>query len=248
MDSQPALDAEPDDDNQTPEYQSLSGAAVLALILGLASPLALAMPALLVVPAAAICVALLAQRKIRDSAGTQTGVAVARWGLALAVLFAAVALTHKPVRDTIYRRQLTQVADRWFNLLAEDRIDDSLKLLSGQATANLRPAPRGPGETAPPEAEILAIVREKLRADPVARCLIGKQAPLEVALISSEGATEMDGGRDAISGQFTITSQGDGTPCRVMVQGVRLLPYVASGQPWRIDRWAEVTDAPAEAR
>ncbi len=243
MEVNPVSDGDPIAEPAAPEYQSLSGAAVMALVLGLASPLALALPVLLVVPAAAVGMAILAHRKIRDSAGTQTGAAVARWGVALALVSATTALAHGPVRDAIYRRQLTEVAQRWFNLLAEDRIDDSLALLSGQAAANLRPPSRGPGATPPPEAEVLTIVREKMRSDPIARCLSGKKTPL-VVTVNSATESAADGGRAMMSAEFTVTGAGDAEPCHVMVQGVRMAHYVASGQPWRIERWGDTAEAP----
>lgn len=243
MEVTPVTDRDSSADPGAPEYQSLSGAAVMALVLGLASPLALALPVLLVIPAAAVCLAILAQRKIRDSAGTQTGAAVARWGVALALISATAALAHGPVRDAIYRRQLTEIAQRWFNLLAEDRIDDALALLSGQATSNLRPPSRGPGETPPPEAEVLTIVREKMRTDPIARCLSGKKTPLVVTVLSATESA-IDGGRTMLSAEFTVAGAGDENSCRIMVQGVRLAHYVVNGQPWRIERWGETAAAP----
>lgn len=244
MEANSAIDGDPALLPATPEYQSLSGAAVLAFVLGLASPLALADPALLAVPAAAVCMAILAQRKIRDSAGTQTGVTVARFGLALALISATAALAHGPVRDALYRRQSAEVAQRWFTLLAEDRIDDAMALLGGQAAAGLQPPARSPGDKPLPREEALTVAREKLRSDPVVRCLNGKKTPLTVAMTPDAAPPLIDSGRATLAAEFTITGASDQPPCRVSLQFVRYSAYSVSGQPWRIERWAESATKP----
>ena len=66
------------------EYVAVNGAAVFALLLGLASMLALLEEVLLVIPLTAVVVAVIAWRQINQSNGTQTGKGL----VAIALLFA----------------------------------------------------------------------------------------------------------------------------------------------------------------
>jgi hypothetical protein len=66
------------------EYVAVNGAAVFALLLGLASMLALLEEVLLVIPLTAIVVGIIAWRQINQSNGTQTGKGL----VAIAMLFA----------------------------------------------------------------------------------------------------------------------------------------------------------------
>jgi hypothetical protein len=66
------------------EYVAVNGAAVFALLLGLASMLALLEEVLLVIPLTAIVVGIIAWRQVNQSNGTQTGKGL----IAIAMLFA----------------------------------------------------------------------------------------------------------------------------------------------------------------
>jgi hypothetical protein len=74
----------------TQEYVAINVAAVLTLLLGIASALALVTSLLLVIPVAGVVCGIVALRQIGDSNGTQTGRGIAWGGIALSVLFAAV--------------------------------------------------------------------------------------------------------------------------------------------------------------
>jgi hypothetical protein len=74
----------------TQEYVAINVAAVLALLLGIASALALVWSLLLIIPLAGVVCGIVALYQIADSNGTQTGRGIAWSGIALSVLFAAV--------------------------------------------------------------------------------------------------------------------------------------------------------------
>jgi hypothetical protein len=222
------------------DYRSVSGLAVLALALGLASPAALIAPVMMVVPAAAVGAALLAERGIRTSGGALTGVALARCGLALALASVGAAVMRGPVRDELLRRQAVPAAERWFVLLADGRDEDALALLSGQGASMIYP-PREPGQPPLPEEESKTIALGNLHNDPVARCLRGKKAPLVVRL-EAAGGPLFESGRARIDADFTVSDGAEGEPCRIHVQCVRSF-YGTAEQPWRIERWSLV---PAE--
>jgi hypothetical protein len=244
MDASAAAEAA-DMDAATAEYRSVSGRAVLALALGLASPAALIAPVLMVVPAAAVGAALLAERGIRSSGGVLTGVALARCGLALALASVGAAAVRAPVRDALLLRQAMPAAERWFGLLAEGRDEEAFSLLSGQGAAMLYPAAE-PGQPPTPAEEAKTIALEHLRNDPVARCLRGKKAPLVVRLQQPAGPPLWEGGRARIDADFTVSDGGEGEPCRIHVQCVRSF-YGTAEQPWRIERWSLAPPITAQA-
>ena len=68
-------------------YRSLSGLAVLALLLGLLSVVALAHPAAWSIPLAAIVCAIIARRRIARRSDTLMGSSLATFGLVLALFF-----------------------------------------------------------------------------------------------------------------------------------------------------------------
>ncbi len=74
----------------TQEYVAINVAAVVALLLGLASALAMVASLLLVIPLAGVVCGIVALYQIKDSNGTQTGRGIAWTGIALSVLFAAL--------------------------------------------------------------------------------------------------------------------------------------------------------------
>jgi hypothetical protein len=82
----------------TQEYIAINGAAVAALLLGLASILAIVSPILLTVPFTAILIAVIAIRQVRNSGGTQAGVGLSVLGIVFALGFVA-AVGGKQVLD-----------------------------------------------------------------------------------------------------------------------------------------------------
>jgi hypothetical protein len=74
----------------TQEYVAINVAAVMTLLLGLASALAMVTSLLLVIPVAGVVCGIVALYQIKDSNGTQTGKGIAWTGIALSVLFAAL--------------------------------------------------------------------------------------------------------------------------------------------------------------
>ena len=222
----------------TDEYRSLSPLAAVALILGLLSPTALVTPLLLVVPASAAGAALLALAKIRSSDRAQTGARMAQWGLALAVVFGVATFVRDPVRAALMRRQTATLARDWLTLLAEGRIDDSLRLVGSRAIQSLGP-PQGDPSAEPPKAEdVMVIVRSKMQSDSVAERVAKLKPPLVVTeLPGSSSAPIADGTRIMLSQDFLVRGDQSSQSCRVQLQFTRLPAYEAEGRPWRIDSW-----------
>ena len=128
-----------------PEYRSLCGLSVVALLLGLASPLALLGPVLEIVPLAGVAVALMALAKIAASGDGLTGAAFARCGLVLAIVFGVALPVRALVRNELLIRQVDPIARDWMAQLAEDRFDVATDRLTAAAKARLQP----PSDTPP---------------------------------------------------------------------------------------------------
>jgi hypothetical protein len=235
------------DHDETGDYQSLSPLAAIALVLGLLSPAALIHPILMILPLAAAGTALLALGRIRSSGGALTGANVARWGLALAVVFGAATLVRTPVRNALIRRQTTAVAEDWLTAIAKGRIDDSFRLLGSRGMQSLGPPPGGPEAEPPKMEDVLVIARANLRAAPITKYLAGRKLPLKVAVApAGQSAPVEDGTRFLVGEEYTVAGAGDAKPRRVQLQFTRSPAYESEGRPWRIDSWALVGE-PAES-
>jgi hypothetical protein len=216
------------------EYQSLCALAVIALALGMASVAVLATPLLLIVPVAAVGAGFVALRKIGASDGVLAGSAAARWGIGLAIACVATMLVRDGVRDELMKRQTTELARRWFSLLAEEKIDEALALLSGEAANSLVPPPATPESPPIPADQAKEIADNRLRNDPLTKYLqAGDGGAVTVGSLS---APSFDGPRTYIDGDFTISRQG-GLHRHATLQLVRIKGYELEGTPWRINRW-----------
>ena len=120
------------------QYRSLSTLSVVALLLGLLSPLVLVSPLLMFFPLAAAAAAGLALLKIRAADGNLSGKILARWGLALAIVFGVGAIARAKIGEFLYRQQISAVVEPWLTRLTEDRYDEALNLMSPEAIAKLR--------------------------------------------------------------------------------------------------------------
>ena len=221
---------------EAPDYQSLCGLAVVALVLGLLSAAAFATALLLIIPAAAIGAGLLALRKIRTSDGALAGSALARWGVALGIACIVAVFVRNEVRDELMKRQATDVARRWFSLLADEQISEARALLSGDAVGSL--VPHGSPDTPPiPAEQAEEISLNRLRSDPLTTYLKGRPGGDGAISVDHLSPPAFDGPRTLIDGNFTIAPRGGGSHRHATIQFVRARGYERDGTPWRINRW-----------
>jgi hypothetical protein len=226
------------------EYQSLSPLAAIALALGVLSPLALVSPLLLAVPAAAAGVALLALAKIGSSEGALTGARIARFGLALAIVFAVATFVRDPVRNSLMRRQTAALAQQWLTHLTRGDFEQSLDFLGGQAIQSLGPPEGGPDTPQPKPEEMMAIVQSKLEIDPLAKRVATFEPPLALERVpTADDAPVVDGMRTLMSEEFLLRGAGEGQSCRLRLGFTRMPAYESSGHPWRIDSWRLLDEA-----
>src|SRR5271155_3285734 len=77
------------------DYVAVNVTSVVAVLFGLASLLAIASPVLLVFPIVGVALSLIALRQVRNSNGTQTGIALAVLGLVLSGAITAVIFSYQ---------------------------------------------------------------------------------------------------------------------------------------------------------
>jgi hypothetical protein len=216
---------------ESPEYQSLSALAVVALVLGVASLGVLAAPLLLVVAAAAVGCGLLSLAAIRKSDGAMAGGSVARLGMAIAVAAVAALLVRNSLRDSLLERQGAAFAEQWIAALADQRLEDARDMLTHSAKSALLPDPMS-RQTPLTAEEADEISLRRLRDDPLTKALADN------AEVIAEGAAapEFDGPRAVVTANFVVGSP-DGSHRHATVHALRDRRLEAVGQPWQIEAW-----------
>ncbi|MCA9236110.1 MAG: hypothetical protein KDA44_11605 [Planctomycetales bacterium] len=231
--------------DEAPEYRALSPLSLVALALGLLSPVAWAAPFLLIVPAAAVAAALLALAGIARSEGRLAGGAVARLGMAVALICVATALVRGPVRARLIQRQLDEVAQQWVDELQSQQFDAVLNMLAPRAVHGFVPD-RGPGAPSPSEEEVRALAVAGLQKDPLTTYL-ADLGPVRVERVGDvatpvfEGQTVRAGAGYALSPVAGKSSAAKGPTLHLVF--LRADMFESAGAPWRIERWT-LDDAP----
>lgn len=221
------------------EYRALAPLALVALALGLLSPVCLAAPFLFIVPAAAAGTALLALAAIRRAEGRLSGAALARIGLALALASTAAALVRAPVRDRLLQKQLAAVGQEWVDRVAARRWSDSLSLLTAQALYSLGPELR-PTDPQPSIDNARAAAIESLQDEQVAASL-ASAGPWRLRQVGELGGVSYDGGVVRASAVYDLMPADDANdepfPQQLLLRFLRAGTFETEGAPWRIESW-----------
>jgi hypothetical protein len=117
------------DEQTLAEYSAVSRSAVLALCLGLASPLVLISPLLVLVPLAAVTAAIVALRGIQASGGQLLGRWPATLGLCLAVLFSGWGFSRQWTRQTLLSEHAEQFVNGWLRICQEGKLQMADQLM-----------------------------------------------------------------------------------------------------------------------
>lgn len=131
-------------DDELGVYRSLSGLAVLSLILGLLSILSFAPTNLFlwIVPPAAVVTGLVALRRISSAPDVWTGVRLAKIGIGLAVVFAGGAIGEKYYSTSRMGQHGRIAADRFLEKLKSGNIEAAFWLtMPREARANVENQP-----------------------------------------------------------------------------------------------------------
>jgi hypothetical protein len=107
------------EDSELTHYRAMSGLAVAALLLGIASPLAMLAVPLWIVPWVGVLVGIAALWRIARQAPALAGGKVAWVGLTVAIVFAVAAPSDWIAYRMFVRREARQFVGTWFQLLAQ---------------------------------------------------------------------------------------------------------------------------------
>ncbi|HTN75155.1 MAG TPA: DUF4190 domain-containing protein [Pirellulaceae bacterium] len=125
------------DEQQLAAYRRVSVAAVIALVLGVASSLALTYWLLWVLPMIAVVVAIVALRAIDTPGSNLTGRGFAVIGLVLALIFGLWAPTRAYTRQQHIYSQARPFADEWLELIRTGQLREAHQLTLRQAERQL---------------------------------------------------------------------------------------------------------------
>jgi hypothetical protein len=110
------------------QYRSISWAAILAVMLGLASVLAIFNPLLIAVAVAGTGMSLIALRQIAARPDVLSGRGLALTALFLSVFFMIFAPTRLGIRSRVLQQRGQQLADAFLNLLKEGKTYEAHQL------------------------------------------------------------------------------------------------------------------------
>lgn len=218
-------------------YRSLSNLAILAMVLGLLSPLALMVPLFIVIPLAGATVALLAYSNIRAHAETLSGRTLAKIALFLSVLCLLATPVKSLVRTQLYQRQADQAARQWLNTLAEGDLSEALGQLTPSAIGGLTKPDTTPGN--PSSQPSVQDVVEALGKNPFVENIRAqaKDGPLELKVLSLH--VDYNRSQPAVVIAYETNNQGDSSS--VIVHCLRM-NSPTSGRIWKIEAWNSATE------
>jgi hypothetical protein len=220
--------------NDDGKYSQVSPAAVVALLLGLASPLAFIGPLFYLAPAAAVGLALLALSGIRRSDGALTGQTLARLAIALALGCLSAAMVRQSVRDSLMQGQAVDVAKRYLKLLADERISDALMLLTPESGGKYLQSSVKMGESPMSQEDITKLIADGLSSDVVSRAVKGQDDP---GVLETVAAPIFNGARTIVFVEMGVQDSAAGGHRHVQFQLARTAAFEREGEPWRIESW-----------
>lgn len=220
-------------------YRALSLLSLVALGLGVASPLALAAPFLLLIPAAAIAATFLALGQIKRSEGRLAGAGAAYFGFALALIAVATTVVRGPVRAALIQRQADAAAQAWAEKVAAGQFDEAAKLMTAGVVGSFAPK-REPGTPAPPDEQLRQFFLEGMAADKVIAA-IGAAQPPRLTRVGGSGEPLFERGAVRLATRYALGQQTSAakTPAKqVDIFMLRIPAYELEGSTWRVERWA----------
>ncbi len=225
------------DADELVSYRSLSNLAILAMLIGLLSPLALVVPLFIVIPLAGAAVALLAYSNIRAHAESLSGLTLAKIALFLSVFCLVAAPVKSLVRTQLYQRQADQAARQWLNTLAEGDLSEALGQLTPSAIGGLTKPDITPGNPAsqPSVQDVVEALGknqfvENIRAQ-------AQDGPLELKVLSLN--VDNNRSQPAVVIEYETNNQGDSSS--VIVHCLRM-GSPTSGSIWKIEAWTSATE------
>ncbi len=215
------------------QYQSLSTLAVLALLMGAASPLLFASPIFSVIPVCGIAIACLALLRIAASDGALTGRFLAKAGLALSVAFLMAPVAHSYVRDAAALGSAEQTAQDWLKATASEDWNQAASLMTPRRLYDMMP--RSPAPNAPPPTFDRAIATQQLARDETVETISAwdKEGDVKLTLHGCEFNWDA---RQVEAGCSVMLARGDAEPldCWVLLERK---PTPEGQMVWLVKSW-----------
>ena len=222
-------------DDESLEYRSVEPMAVVAALLGVASPAALLHPVLCVVPILGLLAATVALVRIRREQ-LRSGVALALVGLGLGSFFLGMPLARYAALNLILPRQARPVADEFLALLQQGKPQEAMLLymppdFRPPADDGLWSYYRHDDES---RNQLLAFVQ-----DPPIRMLLALGQDAEIRLYKAN-ALVADRDRAFIDYWYTVSFTDDDDQRKTMIFGVLLERGPVMDEtlnPWRVQQY-----------
>jgi hypothetical protein len=208
--SAPAFHA--DDPVEITEYRTLSVTALIALLVGLASPLGFGHILLMLIPLIGIVFSILALRQIADSDGALAGRWAAVAGLLLCVAFGVAPFARALVLRTTRTSQAETFGRRWIETVAAGNTEHAFRLT---ADSTRRPPPAEPGSPAPKQTPYESFVDQ-----PMVKSLASAGADAEVRFEGTTGYEAPAFNRVIVRQKYAIVPKsagGDAKPAEAIL-------------------------------
>ena len=224
------------------EYQAISGLAIGALLLGIASASALAGQVLWGVPVLGVVTSLVALLRIERAAGALAGRRAAQWGLALSMFFGAVAVAQFISNERLLAGRAEQVSRQWFAALAAGDLPLARQL---GMPAKTRARISDPTQLWNYYRDVAGQRRdlEQFVAEPLIHTLLALDGAATVRLYANRGVSMADQ-QTIVAQTYAVTYEDDGARKTFFVNLTieRNLQRGADKADWRVIKYAGGVD------
>ena len=223
-----------------PDYRSVSGLAIVSLLLGIASPLAMVAPLLFAIPLFALGLSLLTLAKIRASDGQLIGRKAALVGLGLAVASLCAAQSRLVMANWLIGERARPVAEQWMTLLLQQQ-----KELAYQLTVAAEQTPSREAIAAAPQlAKAPETAWKTFLNAPVVQKIQTMGGDAQVRFLRTLSSHRERQDRYVVLQRYSVTSLGNGTPPETIVVQLALArrdSWERDDTPgWRVDQYEQV--------
>jgi hypothetical protein len=231
--------------DELPEYRSVSGAAIVGLLLALFSPLALVRTLLIGIPIAAAVLCLVALWRIRAADGHRVGKTPAVIGLGLSCLFAAAAPAQVIAYNRAVHARATPIALAWLEALQRREPHKAHQLTKPDLTRLPLTDDLWPFYV---RDEAAGRELQELVDDPAIRFLLTLGEDAQIRLYEPYAVVTMTSSSELITPLFAVTYEDPeaGRTTFFLTVGIeRRDPASGSGEEWRVLNFAGDIDPAA---
>ena len=221
-------------------YQSLSSLAVMAMVLGITSPLILASSMWIVLPVTGIAVAIVALVKIHSAEGSLTGTLMAKVGLVLCVCSLMLPLTKNYVRDSVAVESSSAVAEEWISHICTGELDTAALMVLPDTLYELTVRQTGLGRSTAPANTVEDGIAE-FKGNEEVRVIAQQESSESFTLEPAMTVYVWKANRPEVLLHYTFTREGEEADSLCKVLLVRR-PTELGSDLWFIKQWDVVVE------